>query len=518
MVDVRTASKTLAAVYVRVSTDKQEKWSPDAQRRVLLEHCARQGWEPVLYGETGSGETIEGRPQMMQLLQDARARKFAVCLVVELSRLSRDKDLLDMLVIKQTFRQAGVRIATPSQTYDLARPEDDFTSDLLSIVSKHEKQRMLERVKRGMNEAKRQGKYLGEWLPYGWKAEGGKVIHDPAAAEGMRLILSLATTTSSRRIVEALNARGIPTKKGNRWRWSALCRFLQNPALCGKMTYGALDVVIPPYLTEAEFQDVQEAYAKRRTSPTYVRRHEYLLTGMLFCGKCGSRVYAKTEVKKGVPYGYYLCARRMHETACTLPSIRREGIEGATWDHFATYIKSPQVIYDALSIAYEEQDQNRAEKAQEEAQVARRLADLTREETKMVRAFYGDRTGLSPESFQAATQEIRHEKGILEKRLQEIKATTLPTVEELAALPSLQEARQALGASIDAWTLAMKREAMGLLLDRVTVREDMTLSMRFKVAIPLSENPSPGASRVVRVFEVQTLPIQRISRKARGAA
>lgn len=513
MVEPRTATKTLAAVYVRVSTDKQEKWSPDAQRRVLLDHCKRQGWEPVLYGETGSGETLEGRPQMMQLLRDARDRKFGVCLVVELSRLSRDKDLLDMLAIKQTFRDAGVRIATLGQTYDLSSPDDDFTSDLLGILGKHEKQRLLERTKRGLREAKLKGAYLGEWLPYGWKADAGKVVHDPVEAEGVRLILSMARTHSSRVIVQELNARGIKSKRGAAWRWSAMCRYLKNPALFGKMTYGELHVEIPAYISEVEFTRIQEAAAKRRTSPTYLRTHEYLLTGFLYCGRCGQRIYAKTETKKGVQYGYYICSGRMNRErqSCDFPTIRQDSLEEAVWEHFQAYLKSPQLIYDALSIAYEEQDRNRAEKAAEEAQVGRRLADLSREETKLIRAFYGDRSGLDKTSFEGAVEEVRREKGLLVRKLEEIKATTLPTVEEIAALPDLREACKTFGAGIDAWTLPMKREALDLLLDRVTVQEDMGLTLRCRVS--LSENPSPEGSRSVRLFEIKTAQIARISRR-----
>jgi hypothetical protein len=48
-----------------------------------------------------------------------------------MERFSRSTDLFDWLVIKRTFRDAGVQFGTPSQMFAPDDPEDEFVSDLL---------------------------------------------------------------------------------------------------------------------------------------------------------------------------------------------------------------------------------------------------------------------------------------------------------------------------------------------------------------------------------------------------
>ena len=138
------------AIYIRVSTEKQrEKFSLPSQLKILTEYAKFKAWDYIIYDEgAGSGETLENRPQMLKLLDDARENKFNVCLVIELERLSRDEDLFDWLTIKKVFRDNGIKIATPNQTYDLTDDEDDFLSDLFGALAQRETKKLVrEKVK-----------------------------------------------------------------------------------------------------------------------------------------------------------------------------------------------------------------------------------------------------------------------------------------------------------------------------------------------------------------------------------
>ena len=161
----------ICAIYIRVSTKRQqEKFSLPSQKKILVQYAKSQGWDYLLYDEGAvSGETIEDRPVMTKLLQDAKQKKFDICLVIELERFSRDEDLLDWLIIKKTFRESNIKMATPHQTYDLTNAEDDFMTNILGTLSTREKKKFLERAKRGALEAVRQGRYIGSHLRLGYK-------------------------------------------------------------------------------------------------------------------------------------------------------------------------------------------------------------------------------------------------------------------------------------------------------------------------------------------------------------
>ena len=85
-----------AAIYVRVSTDKQ---TIDNQLRELRQIAVRRGWEVVReYHDTGisGAKGREVRPGLDEMLNDAQRRRFAVVMAWAIDRLGRS--LIDLLV------------------------------------------------------------------------------------------------------------------------------------------------------------------------------------------------------------------------------------------------------------------------------------------------------------------------------------------------------------------------------------------------------------------------------------
>ena len=74
-----------AAIYTRVSTHQQaEKYSLEAQRRILSEYCQRNNYEYEIHEDAGiSGETIEDRPAIKRLLKDILEKDYDIVLVLQ---------------------------------------------------------------------------------------------------------------------------------------------------------------------------------------------------------------------------------------------------------------------------------------------------------------------------------------------------------------------------------------------------------------------------------------------------
>lgn len=518
MVDVKTSSKTLAAVYVRVSSDKQERWSPDAQERALREQCARMGFEPVIYRETGSGETLDGRPEILRLLKDARAGRFGACLVIEMSRLSRDRELLDWLTIKQVFRDAGVRLCTPTQSFDLRDAEDDFLTNLFGSLSAREKQLMIQRMKRGRREAKRKGAYLQEFVPFGWHIVNRQYELHPVEAEAVRMMARLALTRSGRQIARALDAAGYRPKGGGaKWNRASVNQILQNTTLYGELRFAGEVTPIPAILSRAEWDAIQVAIRGRKISPRQVMKYQYLLAGLFHCGLCGRRLSPRSDWyrytrKDGSQvnenrYPNYVCTGRS-DAGCRMPMVKGQVAEAAVWEEVKRYLKSPKLIYDALSLAYTERDSLSATKGQEESKLRAKLEGLVRQEAAMAREFYGESGTLSRDAFHQALAEIRQERAVLETRLAEVQETPVPKVQELVHLESLEGACQALAADIDAYSFEEKREVLELLVERVTMRADF--SMQVACRAPLSADLAVGGFPGRQVFVIAIPPIHSV--------
>jgi len=95
-----------AAIYVRVSTDKQ---TIENQLRELHRIAERRGWAIVQeYHDAGisGAKGREARPGLDEMLKDAQRRRFDVVMAWAIDRLGRS--LIDLLGTIQTLEACGV--------------------------------------------------------------------------------------------------------------------------------------------------------------------------------------------------------------------------------------------------------------------------------------------------------------------------------------------------------------------------------------------------------------------------
>ena len=150
------STKTVA-IYARVSTDKQ---TVDMQLAELQEYLKKREWriyqEYIDQGYTG-GNTK--RPAFSQMMEDARKRKFDVLVVWKLDRLGRSlKDLINTL---DELGALGIDFISYENQLDTSTPTGKLVFHVIGAVAEFEKDIMRERVKAGLENAKRKGKRLG---------------------------------------------------------------------------------------------------------------------------------------------------------------------------------------------------------------------------------------------------------------------------------------------------------------------------------------------------------------------
>lgn len=151
---------TRAALYGRVSTDDKGQ-DPDNQLAELRRFAATQGWEVTgEFVDFESGAKSD-RPQFQAMLKAASRREFDVLLFWSLDRLSREGALKTLQILDQLSRW-GVAYRSFTESYlDSAGVFAEAIVALLATLAKQERLRLRERVKAGLDRAKRQGKLLG---------------------------------------------------------------------------------------------------------------------------------------------------------------------------------------------------------------------------------------------------------------------------------------------------------------------------------------------------------------------
>lgn len=302
-------------LYLRVSTEEQarEGYSISAQRERLEAFAVSQSWVVAqTYNDEGfSGKDLK-RPAMQKMIEDVEAGLGDVVLVWKLDRLSRrQQDVLHLIEDVFTPRKVGFRSATES--FDTTTPAGMAMVGMLAVFAQLERATIIERTTFGYNQRLSEGKWAGS-APYGYRyGRDGVLEPDAETADWLRSIYRQAIDGSSLdRIVDWLIAKGSPPPFGRRaWYPSTVKIILHNRAYLGerRTRNGWIKSGHPSLIDEETWLDAQDAIESRRKGPGRPRRGEaspYLLTGLLFCGECGSRMVGH---KNSQGSRYYICDR-----------------------------------------------------------------------------------------------------------------------------------------------------------------------------------------------------------------
>jgi len=152
----KPAKMLRAGLYARVSTVDQQ--TLPMQMRALREYASKRGWTVVEeVREVGSGAVARALRQ--RLLDAARRRDIDVVLVWRLDRWGRS--VADLVSTLQELTAPGVGFVSVTEALDLNTPTGRAMAGLLAVFVAFERDILGERVRAGLDHARRQGKRLG---------------------------------------------------------------------------------------------------------------------------------------------------------------------------------------------------------------------------------------------------------------------------------------------------------------------------------------------------------------------
>jgi DNA invertase Pin-like site-specific DNA recombinase len=199
---MKAASKSRAALYVRVSTADQK---PDLQYDGLRDYAARADLAIVgEYCDIAVSGRKEGRPQLSQLMTAARNRDFDCVLVWKFDRFARStQHLLNAL---EEFKHLSVRFISVQDQIDTDSPMGRAMFTIIGAMAELESSLISERVTAGMQAAKLRGKPIGR--PKTRAAVVAQIEHLAASTDlSVRKIHERVSTQASRGFVGGLTKR-----------------------------------------------------------------------------------------------------------------------------------------------------------------------------------------------------------------------------------------------------------------------------------------------------------------------
>jgi DNA invertase Pin-like site-specific DNA recombinase len=130
------------------------------QLRDLRTFCAARGFDLVReYVDVGQSGAKDSRPELNQLMDDSRKRKFDAIIVWRFDRFARSTKHL--LLALEEFRSLGIQFISYQENIDTSSALGQALFTIVSAVAQLERDLIRERVTAGIRNARASGKKLG---------------------------------------------------------------------------------------------------------------------------------------------------------------------------------------------------------------------------------------------------------------------------------------------------------------------------------------------------------------------
>lgn len=351
-----------AAVYIRVSSQEQaiEGYSIPAQKERLTAYCKAHDWVITdFYIDGGfTGANIK-RPGIQKLI--AEIDKFDIVLVYKLDRLSRSqRDTL--YLIEEVFLPNGVDFVSMSESFDTSVPFGRAMIGILSVFAQLEREQIKERTMMGRMERAKSGLFHGGiYFPIGYDYDNGKLVVNEYEATQVRKIYEwYLGGMSPDKICEQLRDEGYTNRYSSWLNSTSVRNVLSSEVYLGTIHFGSVMVedAHEALVTREQFEKVRALREKRREvfgdSPFQTK---YLLVGMVFCGRCGSRYFVKHNWGGYKKYTCYARANTVRKMAkadhCDNKNWGLEELEAAVCAEVEQLFFIPE-FFETLITAHEE--------------------------------------------------------------------------------------------------------------------------------------------------------------------
>lgn len=353
-----------AAIYARYSSTMQREESIEAQVRACKEYIKQQKWVTVIeYVDRAFSARSDQRPEFQRMIKDAKLKKFDVIVIHKLDRFSRDR--YDHAIYKRELRQAGVKLVSVMERIDDS-PEGVILESMLEGFSEYYSRNLAREVMKGLHETALQCKHTGGVPPLGYNVDADKhYVINEREAEAVRYIYNAYLRDDGySKTIDWLNENGIEGKRGSAISKNSLHDILRNEKYTGtyiynrsaaKDAYGRrnghkykndseiirIEGGIPSIISRDVYTLAMKKMKKNR-SGRFRAIEPYLLTGLLFCGKCdgayvgSSRGNARSTTEN--PKKYYECTTKKRTRKCDAGAIARNSIENAVLSYLETLL------------------------------------------------------------------------------------------------------------------------------------------------------------------------------------
>ena len=361
-------TKIKAVGYCRYSSDNQREESIEAQQKIITEYAEKNNFEIVdWYLDKAFSGTNTNRPEFQRMLEDVSSNKcpFSAVLVHKVDRFSRNA--ADAIKYKDILRDFGVELISTVEKIENSA-NGRLLYGVMANFNEYYSANLGLEVKKGQRINALKCIWNGGTPPLGYDVKEQKLVINEIEAIIVKEIFKLAADGCGySTIVKTLNEKGYRTKRGSPFGKNSIYDLLRNEKYKGVYTFNKRSEkksngkrnnhklkddseVIRikdgcPQIVSEELWNRANCSREITAITSTNSKHNYLLTGLVTCGVCGSKLhgnYRNNGNKKA--YTTYRCNKKSNQLLCDCKEIRADILEDFVINRLIKHFFNESVI------------------------------------------------------------------------------------------------------------------------------------------------------------------------------
>lgn len=416
------------AAYIRVSTEGQDEYSPEAQKRLILDYAKAHDIvisKEHMFEDIGiSGTKADKRAAFQKMIALAKSKDhpFDVILVWKFSRFARNQE--ESILYKSLLKRSGVTVISVSEPI-VEGPFGSLIERILEWMDEYYSIRLSGEVRRGMMQKALNGGYNGS-IPYGYVMGNNNTplpVLDQVEVVKMIFDLYVNQRQSISNIALSINNAGYRTARGHRFERRIIRYILENPFYTGKIRWNYAppargkektgDVIIRDGRHKAIISDDLFRKAQKMLESSYETYHsierripsaaaKHWLSGTLKCSECGASLASGGDKKNR----YFRCWKYNKSLCNTSNHISCEKAEAYVLDGLKKLLLSDSLAYEKIPSTSIQTDH---------AFILNELKDLDKKEERIKAAYIDGIDSL--DEYKKNKKTIEKQRTKLEKQL-----------------------------------------------------------------------------------------------------
>lgn len=369
-------------IYLRVSTEEQAEkgFSLYAQREECTNKANELGCTDIreCIDDGVSGSILE-RPMLMNAIEALKNESFDYFICYDSSRLSRN--VTHQLILIDTIKKYGTKLVFVRTSYE-DTAEGRFQITIMAAVDEYERARLKVRTELGKRAKAKQRLLTHNPGLYGYHfdKENDILIKNEAQAQIVKMMYNwlLEDKIGPSEIAEKLNSMQISSMRGKQWSRVSVNRILNNFSYTGTLYIRRFDtkeyklnkfkkkgekvkivekpkdqwvpISIPAIIDVAAWEKAKLQLDKAKRVFKKGIKDQYLLSGLLRCGICGSTLFGRSTYKNGMLQNkYYCCINKYNYSKsknerCISHLYKADFLEKVIWDKVRFWILNEEEI------------------------------------------------------------------------------------------------------------------------------------------------------------------------------